>query len=79
MAELLEHLRDNEVPYYIAVVPDVEIRQVNVFDPDGNHIEIQFAQQEEADLNSFKLEMIRDLILSSGLPEWREGSPTSPV
>ncbi|MDP6974792.1 MAG: VOC family protein [Candidatus Marinimicrobia bacterium] len=79
LAELLEHLRDNEVPYQIAVVPDVEIRQVNVFDPDGNHIEIQFAPEEEADLNSFKLETIRDLILSSGIPEWREGSPTSPV
>jgi hypothetical protein len=51
-------------------VPDVEIRQVNVFDPDGNHIEIQFAPEEEADLESFKVETIRDLIL--------KGSPTSP-
>jgi catechol-2,3-dioxygenase len=70
MAELLEHLRDNEVPYHLTVVPDVEIRQVNVFDPDGNHIEIQFAPEEEADLESFKVETIRDLIL--------KGSPTSP-
>jgi|TARA_Y100000031_G_scaffold9266_1_gene10195 catechol-2,3-dioxygenase len=79
MAELLEHLRDNEVPYHVAVVPDVEIRQIHIFDPDGNHIEIQFAPEEEVDLNSFKLETIRDLILNSGVPEWREGSPTSPV
>ncbi len=49
----LENLRELKIRYRIAIVPDIEIRQVNIHDPDGNHIEIQFAKHEEADINPF--------------------------
>ncbi len=53
LEEFLDTLREMKISYRIAIVPDVEIRQVNFHDPDGNHIEIQFSQHEEADLSPF--------------------------
>jgi hypothetical protein len=34
-------------------VPGLDIRQVNIYDPDGNHIEVQFGPDEQADMASF--------------------------
>lgn len=53
MAEFMERLRRNNIPYRIAVVPEIEIRQVNLHDPDGNHIHIDFGGHEDADLSDF--------------------------
>ncbi len=53
MAEFLERLRRHAVPYRIAVVPEIAIRQVNLHDPDGNHIHIDFDAAEDADLSDF--------------------------
>jgi hypothetical protein len=36
------------------VVPGLNIRQVNIYDPDGNHIEVQFGPEEEADMAPFE-------------------------
>ncbi len=36
-----------------AIIPGLGNKQVNIFDPDGNHVEIQFAAEEEADLSPF--------------------------
>ena len=53
LADFLAKLRAADVRYAISVVPDLGIRQVNIHDPDGNHIEIAFgAHEEEADLSS---------------------------
>lgn len=49
----LTRLRAHKVPYWISIVPGPEARQVNVRDPDGNHIEIQFAGDEQADLSDY--------------------------
>lgn len=46
MASFLDRLKARGVDYDIATVPDLEIRQVNVWDPDGNHIEVQFEPDE---------------------------------
>ncbi|MEM7222340.1 MAG: VOC family protein [Pseudomonadota bacterium] len=46
-------LRDLRVPYHIAIVPDLELRQVFLRDPDGNRIEISFQADEQADLSDF--------------------------
>lgn len=54
LADFLAHLRAENVPYYCRVVPDVNIRQVNFFDSDGNHLHVDFAAEEEADLAEFK-------------------------
>lgn len=47
--------RQNGVPYYVRVVPGSNLRQVNVFDPDGNKVEMQFRPDDwpEADLSPF--------------------------
>ena len=53
LADFLARLRGLRCPYQISLVPGSGNRQVNVLDPDGNHIEVQFAGSEEADLAAF--------------------------
>ena len=43
----------SRVPYRVAVVPELDLRQVHVRDPDGNHVEISFAAEEVADLSPY--------------------------
>jgi catechol 2,3-dioxygenase-like lactoylglutathione lyase family enzyme len=43
LAEFLARLSELDIAYRTAVVPDFEIRQVHIRDPDGNHVEIAFA------------------------------------
>ncbi len=40
--EFLAKLKTHGVPYSMATVPDLELEQVHIFDPDGNHIEVAF-------------------------------------
>ncbi len=49
----LGRLRAAKVAYRISIVPGLEIRQVNIHDPDGNHIEIAFAAGEKAELSDY--------------------------
>lgn len=53
----LEQCRRHDIPYYVAIVPGLEIRQVNVFDPDRNKVEMQFSQDDspDADLSPFRM------------------------
>ncbi len=53
LAEFLAHLRELDVAYRTAIVPDFEIRQVHLRDPDGNHVEIAFAPEEAAELGDY--------------------------
>ena len=53
MADFLARLRGAGVAYEIRVVPEFEIRQVNIFDPDGNHLHIDFQPGDEADLSDY--------------------------
>lgn len=53
LARFLGRLRDRKIAYRISIVPGMGLRQVNVFDPDGNHIEIAFAAEEQADLEDY--------------------------
>jgi catechol 2,3-dioxygenase-like lactoylglutathione lyase family enzyme len=53
LADFLARLRKLGIGYGISLVPGSGNRQVNVFDPDGNHIEIQFDASEDADLAPF--------------------------
>jgi catechol 2,3-dioxygenase-like lactoylglutathione lyase family enzyme len=53
-APFLDRLRDAGISYSISVVPGLNIRQVNIYDPDGNHIEVQFGPEEEADMAPFE-------------------------
>jgi len=46
----LRHLESKGVGYEIGRPPDFPIIQVNIFDPDGNHIHIDFPAAEEAAL-----------------------------
>ncbi len=53
LAGFLSHLRKLKIAYRISLVPGLELRQINIHDPDGNHIEIAFAKTEEADLKDY--------------------------
>jgi catechol 2,3-dioxygenase-like lactoylglutathione lyase family enzyme len=53
LADFLARLRRAKTAYRIALVPGSGNRQVNVLDPDGNHVEVQFAASEDADLSDF--------------------------
>jgi catechol 2,3-dioxygenase-like lactoylglutathione lyase family enzyme len=46
LEEFLAHLRGRKVPYKLARIADFGIVQVNVWDPDDNHIHIDFAAAE---------------------------------
>jgi catechol 2,3-dioxygenase-like lactoylglutathione lyase family enzyme len=39
-------LRERDVSHRLAIVPGLELRQVHLADPDGNHVEIAFAPKE---------------------------------
>ena len=42
----LGHLKAEQVDYKLSKVPDFPIVQVNIWDPDGNHIHIDFHEDE---------------------------------
>ena len=52
-APFLDRLRRAKISYEIAMVPGLNIRQVNIYDPDGNHIEVQFGPDEQADMAAY--------------------------
>ncbi|MTI45331.1 glyoxalase/bleomycin resistance protein/dioxygenase superfamily protein [Roseibium hamelinense] len=38
----LKHLKSKNVPYRLGQIPGMQITQVNIFDPDENHIHVDF-------------------------------------
>jgi catechol 2,3-dioxygenase-like lactoylglutathione lyase family enzyme len=48
LTEFLHRLTRNDIKYRMNKVPDFPIVQVNVFDPDSNHIHIDFHADEAA-------------------------------
>ena len=53
LGTFLAHLRAQKVAYKCGVLPEMGIQQVNINDHDGNHIHIDFAPGEEADLTDY--------------------------
>lgn len=47
--EFLTKLKAERIDYKVAKVPDFPIIQVNIWDPDGNHIHIDFHEDEAAE------------------------------
>ena len=52
MAEFLAKLNDRDIAHSIDEVPGFPIVQVNLHDPDGNHIHIDFTAEEHAALQA---------------------------
>jgi catechol 2,3-dioxygenase-like lactoylglutathione lyase family enzyme len=48
LSDFLKKLKRLDIPYSIAIVPMTNNTQVNVYDPDGNHIEVQFEAADKA-------------------------------
>ncbi len=46
-------LRKHDAPYNVVPLEDINMCQVNVFDPDGNKIEVQFAATGNDDMEPF--------------------------
>lgn len=53
LSDFLAQLRNAGVTYWVRILPELGVRQVNVRDPDGNHIHIDFDKGEEADLSDY--------------------------
>lgn len=53
LSDFLAHLRAQNVPYYCGVLPTFGHTQVNLHDPDGNHLHIDFPPGEQADISEF--------------------------
>lgn len=53
LMDFLARLKSLQVPYRVTVVPHLELRQVNIVDPDGNRIEVAFAADEAVDPAEF--------------------------
>ena len=51
LADFLEHLRTQDVPYNVLVAPEIDLRQVVMFDPDGNMFEVLFPGSEAEGVN----------------------------
>jgi hypothetical protein len=52
LAGFLKKLKAENIPYEIAIVPMSGNTQVNIYDPDGNHIEVQFDASDKAELDN---------------------------
>ena len=52
MADFITHLKQQGVSYEISVVPEFNIHQVNIFDPDDNHLHIDFSADDAAQLTA---------------------------
>jgi len=50
LGDFLKHLKAEKVDYRLGKVPDFPIIQVNIWDPDNNHIHIDFHEDETAGL-----------------------------
>ena len=46
LGEFVEHLKAGGTPYEIVPVPGIDVRQVHLTDPDGNHLHIDFSSDE---------------------------------
>jgi catechol 2,3-dioxygenase-like lactoylglutathione lyase family enzyme len=49
LEQFVHRLKANNVPYRITVVPQLELRQVRISDPDGNRIEVAFPAEKSVD------------------------------
>ncbi len=50
LPELIDRLKGSDQSYDLRDIQSISITQVNVFDPDGNHIHIDFPTTERASL-----------------------------
>jgi len=57
----LERLKREQEPYEAVHVPTVNLVQVNVFDPDGNHIHIDFGPEEASQIDAKEIGNFRDV------------------
>lgn len=48
LPSFLQTLEERQVSYRLGRVPEFDILQVNIFDPDGNHIHVDFTGPETA-------------------------------
>jgi catechol 2,3-dioxygenase-like lactoylglutathione lyase family enzyme len=53
MKSFQRKLRQHDAPYEVVSLEEINMRQVNVFDPDGNKIEVQFAATDNDDLEPY--------------------------
>src|SRR5688572_697905 len=50
LGEFLARLKQLDVPYRVGILDDFEICQINLTDPDGNHLHVDFPAAEAREL-----------------------------
>lgn len=74
-------LRRRDVPYWLRIVPAREICQVNVRDPDGNHVEVAFLGERPKNMSDFPgrsaLAKAKELAKAKPLPRRQDIKPRS--
>jgi catechol 2,3-dioxygenase-like lactoylglutathione lyase family enzyme len=61
LKSFLEKLKREKVAYELVHVPGAHVVQANVYDPDGNHIHIDFNETEAEGLSGEKIDVFRGL------------------
>jgi catechol 2,3-dioxygenase-like lactoylglutathione lyase family enzyme len=51
LERFVQRLKAAAVPFTVSIVPSTGNTQINVYDPDGNHIEVQFSAGDGPDLS----------------------------
>ena len=61
LKDFIARLKTEKEPYETVLVPGVNLVQVNVFDPDGNHIHIDFGHDEASSIDAKEIGDFRDV------------------
>ncbi|MGI9381101.1 MAG: VOC family protein [Methyloligellaceae bacterium] len=61
LKDCVDHLKNQDVKYELVAVEEAAIIQVNIFDPDGNHIHIDYPAHEKADVPNEQIEIFTTL------------------
>ncbi len=61
LKKCIEHLEHENVPYELVEVEEARLVQVNIHDPDGNHIHIDFPVHEKGDIPGAKISVFTTL------------------
>ena len=68
LRDFIARLKREKEPYETVLVPGVNLVQVNVFDPDGNHIHIDFGGEEAGSIDQREIGDFRDVGERGGRP-----------
>ena len=61
LKSFLARMKQEKVTYELMHVPGAHVVQANIYDPDGNHIHVDFNEEEAKGLDGEKIDVFRGL------------------